>query len=391
MRPFFALLISLFVLAPNGAAFAAAPPVDINVILPLTGSAAFLGTQEQRTLLVAESFINQQGGIRGRPVHFVIADDQSNPTVAVQLTSGVIAKGAAVIIGSAVSATCFAMQPLVDKSGPVQYCLSPAGRGAPGSYVFSASVGTRANASTLVRYFHDRGWQKIALITSTDATGQDFDKAVDDVLASPEGKSMSVVAREHFNPTDLSVSAQIARIKAAGPQALLTFTTGTPLGTVLRGIQESGLTIPVSAAAGNLLYPQMQQYKALLPEQLYFAATRGVAPDLRLRPGPIQDAQNRYFQTLKAAGMRSDYGSTLIWDPVMLVISALRAVGPDASAEQLRNWLLNLHGWAGIDGLYDFRDGSQKGLSMNAMVIYRWDQGRSAFVVSSGAAGAVRS
>ena len=102
MRPFFALLISLFVLAPNGAAFAAAPPVDINVILPLTGSAAFLGTQEQRTLLVAESFVNQQGGIRGRPVHFVIADDQSNPTVAVQLTSGVIAKGAAVIIGSAV-------------------------------------------------------------------------------------------------------------------------------------------------------------------------------------------------------------------------------------------------------------------------------------------------
>ena len=194
------------------------------------------------------------------------------------------------------------MQPLVDKSGPVQYCLSPAGRGAPGSYIFSASVGTRANASTLVRYFHDRGWRKIALITSTDATGQDFDKAVDDVLASPEGKSMSVVAREHFNPTDLSVSAQIARIKAAGPQALLTFTTGTPLGTVLRGIQESGMAIPVSAAAGNLLYPQMQQYKALLPEQLYFAATRGVAPDLRLRPGPIQDAPKSVLSNIEGGG-----------------------------------------------------------------------------------------
>ena len=43
---------------------------------------------------------------------------------------------------------------------------------------------------------------------------------------------MTVVAREHFNLTDISVAAQMANIKSSGAQALIAWSTGTPVATI---------------------------------------------------------------------------------------------------------------------------------------------------------------
>src|ERR1039458_10352248 len=50
--------------------FGANPPVPykINVILPLTGGAAFLGKGEQQTLQLLQSTVNKEGGISGQPL-----------------------------------------------------------------------------------------------------------------------------------------------------------------------------------------------------------------------------------------------------------------------------------------------------------------------------------
>ena len=62
--------------APFGAN-AAAEVYNIPVVLPMTGSAAFLGKEESAALQVAETTVNKAGGISGRPIKFVIQDDQS--------------------------------------------------------------------------------------------------------------------------------------------------------------------------------------------------------------------------------------------------------------------------------------------------------------------------
>ena len=56
-------------------------------------------------------------------------------------------------------------------------------------------------------------------MTSTDASGQDAEKGINGNLALPENKDVQVVAREHFNPTDVSVAAQIENINRRGPGA----------------------------------------------------------------------------------------------------------------------------------------------------------------------------
>ena len=55
-------------------------PYEISVILPTTGSGAFLGTHEIAALGVLEKLTNEHGGINGAPLKFVYQDDQTAPS-----------------------------------------------------------------------------------------------------------------------------------------------------------------------------------------------------------------------------------------------------------------------------------------------------------------------
>ena len=163
----------------------AADPFEINAITAQTGQAAFLGDEESSTLQLIAELVNKSGGIQGRPIKFVIADDQSNPQVAVQLTNGLIAKKVALMIGPTITAACGAVMPLL-KDGPADYCLSPGVHPPAGSYMFSAAFSTVDACAALIHYLRQRGWTKIAMITSTDATGQDAERNVDAAIALPQ-------------------------------------------------------------------------------------------------------------------------------------------------------------------------------------------------------------
>ncbi len=82
------LLMRVLAIAPFALAVAqsvpahAAEPYQINVIMPVTGSGAFLGDGEKKALELAEKSVNEAGGIKGAPLQFIFHDDQSNPRLA---------------------------------------------------------------------------------------------------------------------------------------------------------------------------------------------------------------------------------------------------------------------------------------------------------------------
>jgi branched-chain amino acid transport system substrate-binding protein len=376
-------VLGAFVLSLTGAPrmVRAADPYELNVILPMTGGAAFLGQSESTTYKVVESIVNSSGGLKGRPLKFTILDDQSNPQVSVQLASQLIAKKVPVFLGPSVSAMCGAVSGLVTK-GTVAYCYSPAIHPPAGSYQFSASISTQDLAAISVRYFRLKGLTNLALITSTDATGADFDRQMDAAMALPENRNVKLLVREHFGGGDVTVAAQIARIKASNPQALIAWTTGTPLATALHGVRDGGLEVPVLTSSSNMNVAQLESMATFLPSTLLFPGNRAVAPEGTL-PGPIKDAQTKYFGAFKALGMKPDFGNAINWDATMIVVDALRKYGPDATSEQIHNFIENLHGWPGTNGLYDFRDGSQRGIGQLGALVLRWDPAKRDYTVMS--------
>ena len=359
----------LFTSLPSG--ICAAPiPIAIDAIVSLTGQQAFLGKEEAQTLAVVEDTINRSGGIKGRPIHFVIHDDASDPKTGVQLASSVMAQQAHVIIGPSLTAVCLAVGSLV-VSGPVEWCLSPGIHPKPG-YVFSAMPSIEDSYAAAIRYFRLKGWRRVGLIIGTDASGQVAEKSIDDALHLPENSEVKLVAKEYFAPTDLSVAAQIARIKAANPDVIIAHATGTPVGNVLRGIAESGLSLPVFTSTANLTYAQMNAYASFLPKDLLFAGSPFLAPQ-QLDPGPVKAAVAQFFDAFKALHVRPDLGQASVWDAAFLVVDAMKKSGPDATSEELKDDIQNLRGWAGIFGRYDFVNNPQRGLDMSDVVIVRWD------------------
>ena len=388
-RPLSALVVAGLFVASAVLPAQSAEPYDVNVILSLTGPGAFLGNAQAKTLAAVEGLVNRKGGINGRPLHFIIQDDATSPATAVQLANTVIAKAPPLFLGPDIGAACFAVIPLV-KTGPVQFCLAPTIHPVAPSYTFSAGVSTKDLALAGIRYLRARGLKKVALISSTDASGQDGENVTKESIAAPESGGVQVVADEHFGTTDINVTAQLSRIKTSGAQVIYVQTTGTPLGTILKGVNDLGLDLPVITNSGNINYIQLAQYSKFLPKEMLFTGLRYQAYK-SAGSGPVRDADRQFISAMTAVGVpKPDVTHVLAWDATMISIDALRKLGTNATPAQIREYIAGLHGYAGINGIMDFRDGMQRGLKDNAAMIVRWNEATSDFVAVSKPGGFVK-
>lgn len=377
-----ALLTFTLALSSRGASPAALDPVELTVILPFTGALAAAGQSSRQGLQVLEKQINATGGIQGRPLSWRFLDDQSNVQVSLQLSNETIASGAQVFFGGAGAAQCRATAPIVAKNGPVLYCMSPAARPDPGSFVFSTGVQPHDQIAAALRFFRDKHWNKIALLVTNDASGQEADQYFTDLMKQPENSTLQLVAYEHYLPSDLNVGAQVARIKAAAPQALVVWASGNATATAFHGLHDAALDLPVVTTAALQQYAAMDQYAAILPSRLYFASSKWPAYQSMGR-GPVHDQLQAYFATFKTEGIVPDSGDNLAWDPGLIIVSALRKLGPNAKSAQIQQYIESLKNFAGTSGLYDFTTGDQRGLGLRDVILSVWDASKHTWIAVS--------
>jgi branched-chain amino acid transport system substrate-binding protein len=74
--------------------------ISCGMILPLSGSLNLQGTELKQGIELAVREINQQGGISGKNLSLITADDQGNPENALYLFREMTQKGIPVVIGS---------------------------------------------------------------------------------------------------------------------------------------------------------------------------------------------------------------------------------------------------------------------------------------------------
>jgi branched-chain amino acid transport system substrate-binding protein len=384
MRSFaLALLVALMTPSMGLPARAADPPFVIPSISSMTGAGAFSGKETEETLRRLETGINRQGGIKGRPIHFEIYDDQSKPQVSVQLLSQIMAGGSQVVLGPQLTNACLAVVPFVQNK-IVQYCLSPGLDPAKGTYSFAASVSGPDIFSAMVHYFHSKGWNRIATLTTSDATGQQADQRLGGAIALPENKGAQIVDQEHFAPTDLTVAAQVARLKAAAPQVLIVWVIGTPLVTALRGLSDAAFDVPLVASNSNMIYDLMKQWTPYLPSQLIFSGPGFLGGTI---PRAQAGAVRQFYAVTKDVGVKPDLGLALSWDAALIVVAAYQQLGTGATAEQIHAYIEGLHNFPGILGVYDFTTGDQRGLTQKDLTIMRWDAKRDGWIAISKAGG----
>jgi branched-chain amino acid transport system substrate-binding protein len=179
----------------------------------------------------------------------------------------------------------------------------------------------------------------------------------------------------------------MSRVKGANPDAIVAWATGGPAGTLFRSARDLGLDVPTVTSPGNLTAAFLKQYAPLLPSQLIFPAVPYYAKGAPTDPATKQALANM-TGAFSAAGMEPDMIGISAWDPAMLLVAALRTLGPEASAERLRAYMVNLQGWVGADGPYDFIAAPQRGVDESNVVMVRWDTEHGSGVAVSNFGGA---
>ncbi|MDA8080488.1 MAG: ABC transporter substrate-binding protein [Actinomycetota bacterium] len=364
----------------------AGKPYIIHAIVSETGSAAFLGSREAKALGKLEGQVNASGGIDGHPVKFDILDNQSSPATSVSLATPLVSSAVPFILNGSVVAVDKAVDDLATASGPFIYDLSPGAHPAAGSMEFSAGLSTTFMAQTYLTYFKAKGWTNIAAITSTDASGVDGFNQLKATLAKPEFSSFHLLTHQTFDPTAVSVASQLSVIKAAKPQALIIWTTGTPLGTVLNGMSSLAMSnIPTVTTDGNAAYAELTHFGSILPKSFYFPVGPLYLPPSDIANAAVRAKVQAFDTAVASAGGHPGVAWGLSWDPAQLLIDAIKSLGINATAPQILNYMQNLHNVPGIFGMYNTSVSDHRGLATSDETLTEWNG--SSFTPVSGPGG----
>ncbi len=353
--------------------------LTIDAIVSLTGPAAYVGAQEKAGLQVYETVVNRSGGVRGRPVHFEFLDDASSPQVAVQLVNAIVAKHAPVFLGPVTTGPCAAAEALVRNVGPVEYCFTPGLQTPKGGFAFSAAQSADVMAVTQGRFMTDKGYHRVALLVTTDASGQFGSAAILNTLKMYP--ALQIVDVERFSPADLTISAQIEKLKTFNPQIVYTIALGPAFGTVLRSLHDAGLNVPVFGNNSNI-NSLLEQSAAFLPKELYFDGDLYQGAGSQGSPA-VRKAIATFTDALKTAGVAPTAAIASVWGAASIVVSAFNQLGPDATADQVHSYIENLHDFASVNGLYDFRSGDQHGLGPDSVIVVKYSPATGTVVPAS--------
>jgi branched-chain amino acid transport system substrate-binding protein len=157
--------------------------------------------------------------------------------------------------------------------------------------------------------------------------------------------------------------------------------TGAPAGTVFKGMIQAGLEIPVAPTSGNQAFAAMAQWESFLPKQLILASALYPEHDGLLTLDPaMEKAQHAMYAILKERNLKADNMTATSWDGGLIVVAGLRKLGPGATAAQLKDFIANLTGFEGVDGIYDFKKYPQRGLGAESSTVTTYDAKSKAWV-----------
>ena len=246
-RPLIALL------AVAGLATAAqAADLKIGVAEALSGGAAQYGSAIRNGFQLAADELNAAGGINGDKIVLVVEDEQGKKEEAINVFKKLIFQDKVLMVfGPTLSNSAQAADPVAQAAKTVAFGTSNTADGITsiGDYVFRNSV-TEADVlpATIKTAVAKAGVKKVAVFYGNDdvftKSGYDnFKKALEDL-------KIPVTTTETFAKGDVDFKAQLTKIKATNPDAIVLsalLAEGAPIMVQARQI---GLNVPIIGGNG---------------------------------------------------------------------------------------------------------------------------------------------
>ncbi len=347
--------------APSG------EPVKIGAIFSVTGPASPLGDPEKKAVELLVDQINESGGVLGRPLEVIIKDDKSEPTETVLATKDLIeGEEVVAIIGPSRTPTTLAIKDACqEQKVPLVSCAAGKPITDPVvSYVFAVPQTNTLAVQACFDYLDREGIDKVGFIYVANSFGEDgYNNAK--VIAAEQG--VELVAVETFGGEDTDMTAQLTKIKAANPEAIICWGTNPGPAIVCKNANTLGIEVPILQSHGvaNMKFIELAGDAA---NGVQLPAGRLIVYDQIAADDPQKEVLDKF-----AADYEARYGNPPntfaghAYDALWITVKALEQVG-EADRAKLRDAIEEIVDFVGTAGIFNYSPEDHNGLTADAFV-----------------------
>ncbi|WP_186420570.1 ABC transporter substrate-binding protein [Bosea sp. CS1GBMeth4] len=338
--------------------------------------AAELGLSGLYGFQAAIEDLNAQGGVLGRKVVGVVRDDAGAPPKSIQNMNELIdnEKVAAVVgptnSGNALAWLHIPQQKKVPVISHVATATDITARYAkePQNYIFRVSMVDREQLALLAAYAVKASKSRnIAIIADTTGYGQAATKDLQEILALHGIKPVGI---EKFGPKDTDMTSQLAKLKAAGADMVITGSLADATAQVLKSMEKMDYYPGLLSTWGSINTPLINIAGPKLAEKTIFAAST------------TEDASDRAAAlhkrlVAKHPNMPAFVSAAQGYDAVMLIAAAIKQAG-GSEGPKLQQALESLGKVQGIIKAYDkpFSKEQHEALGVADFHLAQWKDGR---------------
>jgi branched-chain amino acid transport system substrate-binding protein len=211
--------------------------IKIGLVLSLTGPAASLGIPARDTAAMLPT------EIAGQKVQYIVLDDASDTTQAVQDTKKLIdEQHVDAIIGSSITPNSLAMLDVIAQGETPTISLASSAKiiepvDDKRHWMFKTPQTDAMMAGAIMEHAAAHNVKTLAYIGQADALGETF---YAEIAKAAQQRDIKLVGNERFNRTDPSVTGQVLKIVAAHPDAVVVGAAGTPAALPPKALKERG-------------------------------------------------------------------------------------------------------------------------------------------------------
>ena len=373
--PFHALMAAVM-LVVAGSALA---DINVGVTVSATGPAASLGIPEKNTIGLMPKTI------AGQKINYIILDDGSDTTKAVSNTRKLITEDKVdIILGSTVTPNSLAMIDVVSEAQVPMISMAASAKivepmDAKRKWVFKTPQNDIQMSLAIASHMKDHGVKTVGFIGFADAYGEgwfgEFSKAA-------ALKGITVSANERFARNDSSVTAQVLKLMAAKPDAILVAGSGTPAALPQITLKERGYagTIYQTHGVANADFLRVGGKNV---EGTFLPAGPVLVAQQLPATNPVRASALEYvfaYELAYGKGSVSTFGGHA-WDAGRLMAAAVPVAlkkaqpGTPEFRAALRDALEATNNVAGAHGIFNMSPTDHLGLDQRARVMVKIENG----------------
>lgn len=317
----------------------------IGTVFDLTGSLSYMGQWSLEGAKLAEKDINAAGGIKGKKVHLLVDDAETNPQKATTIFQRYVSvERLPIVVGFNGSSEVMAAAPIANREHVV---LFSSGAASPtiseaGDYVFRNRLSGAVEASGMADIAYDTlGYRRGLILYIQTEYGEGYAEAFRLRFAGAGGM---IVSKEGFAQDQTDFRAQIQKIRdQQGLDFVYVASHAQEAGRLLKQAKELGISM--HWLASNAIEG---------PELFAIAGDAANGILLTVAAYDPQSPESRSFNDAYRAayGRDSEMFAAHTYDALRIVAKLIEEVGPHGEA--LKNALYSLKDYPGVSGRTSF-------------------------------------